>query len=298
MEKDPYFQQFLWPIIAVLSDLGGSATSREVLDILLDQLEIPDDERSVKLKNGVLRVVNQVAWAGIYLRRAGLIERTENGQWTLTKQGWMINPSKETLESAYELTSRFGISKIDKVLSNRDTLENDHVPQDLMDHLDVDEFSQLELRNLLRSQILAVTPGGFELLCARILTELGLSKLKVVGGAGDRGIDIEGRLRVNPVVSFRVGVQCKLYADGNKIDPRRIREFQGALGPFDRGIYMTSGVFTRQAEEVASAPGYKPIDLVDGERLVEILLDKSLGVKTQIIVDEQFFMPFRNMRNG
>lgn len=118
-------------------------------------------------------------------------------------------------------------------------------------------------------------------------------QLRTVGQAGDRGIDVEGHLRVNPVVSFRVGVQCKLYNDGNKVAPRQIREFQGALGPFDRGIFVTTSVFTQQAEEQATSPGYKPIDLIDGERLVELLQENNLGIKRVTLVDDDFFAPVR-----
>ena len=145
----------------------------------------------------------------------------------------------------------------------------------------------------LRSTIRALSPSGFENLCKRVLTELGLVQLRTVGGAGDRGIDVEGNLRVNAVVSFRVGVQCKSYADGNKVTPRQVREFQGALGPFDRGIFVTTSVFTQQAEEQATSPGYKPIDLIDGERLIELLEEYGLGIKQVTVVNDGFFAPFR-----
>jgi len=141
--------------------------------------------------------------------------------------------------------------------------------------------------------VLALSPSGFEHLCKRLLTELGLVQLRTVGQAGDRGIDVEGHLRVNAVVSFRVGVQCKRYADGNQVPPRQVREFQGALGPFDRGIFMTTSVFTQQAEEQATSPGYKPIDLIDGERLVELLIEYRLGIKEVTVVDHEFFAPFQ-----
>jgi restriction system protein len=127
-----------------------------------------------------------------------------------------------------------------------------------------------------------------------LLTELGLVQLRTVGQSGDRGIDVEGHLRVSSVISFRVGVQCKLYADGNKVTPRQIRELQGALGPFDRGIFMTTSVFTQQAEEQASSPGYKPIDLIDGERLLELLQEHQLGVAQVTVVDHSFFAPFKS----
>ncbi len=42
---------------------------------------------------------------------------------------------------------------------------------------------------------------------------------------------------------------------------------------------MTTSVFTQQAEEQATSPGYKPIDLIDGERLVQLLQEYDLGIK-------------------
>ena len=55
---------------------------------------------------------------------------------------------------------------------------------------------------------------------------------------------------------------------------------------------MTTSVFTPQAEEQASSPGYKPIDLIDGERLIEILQQLQLGTKVVTVVDDDFFAPF------
>ena len=51
-------------------------------------------------------------------------------------------------------------------------------------------------------------------------------------------------------------------------------------------------MFTRQAEEQAWAPGYKPIDLIDGEQLLALLIDKGLGIRITTIVDEAFFGNF------
>ena len=48
---------------------------------------------------------------------------------------------------------------------------------------------------------------------------------------------------------------------------------------------MTTSVFTQQAEDQAGAAGYKPIDLIDGERLVELLIEHHLGIKDVTIVD-------------
>ena len=52
------------------------------------------------------------------------------------------------------------------------------------------------------------------------------------------------------------------------------------MGRTDKGIFITTGRFTSDAKKEASRDGAPPMDLIDGERLCEILKDLELGVKT------------------
>jgi restriction system protein len=277
-------------MIAVLRDVGGAAEPREVVDLVLDHLDVPDDERAERTSSGTLRVNNQVHWARNYLVWAGLLDGSQRGRWQLSPDGWSLPLEAQTQESAYDLFKRVRAERSGEWGQSIPEEQGDiEEPPEPVDDL---ESAEVVLANEVRTTVLALSPAGFENLCKRLLTELGLTQLRVVGQAGDRGVDIEGHLRVNPVVSFRVGVQCKRYAEDNQVTPRLVREFQGALGPFDRGIFMTTSVFTQQAEEQATAPGYKPIDLIDGERLVQLLIERRLGIKTVTVVDSDFFTPF------
>ena len=219
-----------------------------------------------------------------------LAGRSQRGRWKLSEEGWGLDLKGQTAGSAYELFK--------KVRHEHSGIWGQSLPDDSTDPeqpsgpISESDAEDVALASDLRSTVSRLTPTGFEHLCKRLLTELGLEQLRTVGRAGDRGIDVEGNLRINSVVSFRVGLQCKLYAESNQVTPRQIREFQGALGPFDRGIFVTTSVFTKQAEERATSAGYKPIDLIDGERLIELLISHSLGVKTATIVDHSFFAPF------
>lgn len=291
MSAGPRFIRFLWPVIRALRELGGSAKPREVVDLVVDMLEISDDERAERTKSGSLRVDNQVHWARNYLVWDGLLDGSQRGRWALSNAGWAVVLDDETAETAYDLFKRVRAAHSDEWgQSSTDESPDPELPPQPVDD---EESGEVSLAGDLRSTVLGLSPAGFENLCKRLLTELGLVQLRTVGQAGDRGIDVEGHLRVNSIVSFRVGVQCKRYADGNQITPRQIREFQGALGPFDRGIFMTTSVFTHQAEDQATSPGYKPIDVIDGERLVELLLEYRLGIRQTTIIDHEFFSPFR-----
>ncbi len=293
MAAGPKFVRFFWPVLASVRELGGSARPSEVVDLALDKIEMGDDERAERTKSGSLRVDNQIHWARNYLVWAGLLDGSTRGAWRLTTAGWNLNLEAQDHAAAHELFKRVRRDKKDEWAQNRPQSDDDDLSEDSeVEALSQEESEEFVLTGALRTTLQGMSPAGFENLCKRLLTDLGLVQLRTVGQAGDRGIDVEGHLRVSAVVSFRVGVQCKLYADGNKVVPRQIREFQGALGPFDRGIFVTTSVFTPQAEEQATSPGYKPIDLIDGERLIELLQEHHLGIRQVTVVDDAFFAPF------
>jgi restriction system protein len=298
MKKGPKFIRFFSPVIEALREVGGEAAPREIVDRATELVGVSDDELAERTKSGVLRVENQVHWARNYLVWAGLLDGSKRGRWALTPEGWKFDLTTFGHDEAHALFKRIRAERSDDWGQSPKEDEQDGPDDDGADSEDPAvpltdaEFGASALLADLRRTVLGLTPSGFENLSKRVLTELGLVQLRTVGQAGDRGIDVEGHLRVNSVITFRVGVQCKLYSDGNKVTPRQIREFQGALGPFDRGIFITTSVFTQQAEEQASSPGYKPIDLIDGERLIELLQDLNLGTKVVTVVDDSFFAPF------
>ena len=71
-----------------------------------------------------------------------------------------------------------------------------------------------------------------------------------------------------------------------------VRDFRGAMaGRADRGLLITTGNFTRDAQKEANRTGVPPIDLVDGNQLVEKLKELELGVHTveRVVIDEDWF---------
>ena len=59
----------------------------------------------------------------------------------------------------------------------------------------------------------------------------------------------------------------------------------------EKGIFITTGTFTRAAREEASNAGKQQIDLIDGAEFVNKLIEYRLGVneKTVYEVDKSFF---------
>jgi restriction system protein len=101
---------------------------------------------------------------------------------------------------------------------------------------------------------------------------------------------------MNGFLSFHILFQCKRYQ--GSVTSGQIRDFRGAMqGRTDKGLFITTGTFTRDAirEAIREAirDGAPPIDLIDGEQLVQRLKELGLGVKITMMesveVDTDWF---------
>lgn len=142
--------------------------------------------------------------------------------------------------------------------------------------------------------LLNLPPAGFERLSQRLLREAGFIQVVVTGRSGDEGIDGYGTLQINPLVSFKVLFQCKRYR--KSVSSPDVRNFRGAMsGRADKGIILTTGTFTADARREATRDGVPPIELIDGEKLVDMLEHLELGLKPVVAyeIDKSFFNEFR-----
>jgi restriction system protein len=115
-----------------------------------------------------------------------------------------------------------------------------------------------------------------------MLRESGFVQVEVTGRSGDGGIDGIGRVTIGGLLSFPILFQCKRYQ--GSVGPSTIRDFRGAMiGRTDRGLVITTGTFTREAKLEATRDGAPPIDLVDGEDLLNKLKELRLGVQVQMV---------------
>lgn len=135
-------------------------------------------------------------------------------------------------------------------------------------------------RETLMATLLEMHPDAFERLCQRVLRESGFIQVEVTGRSGDGGIDGHGIVRLAGLISFPVIFQCKRYR--NTISSSVVRDFRGAMvGRADKGLIITTGSFTRDASLEATRDGAPPIDLIDGEQLIDKLKDLKLGIVTK-----------------
>lgn len=130
----------------------------------------------------------------------------------------------------------------------------------------------------------------FERLCQRVLRESGFEEVKVTRKTNDGGIDGTGKLIINDLISFNIAFQCKRYK-GN-VSSSEIRNFRGSMDTnIEKGIFITTGIFTEEAKKEANSIGKKQIDLVDGEKFIDILIKNKLGVEEMLYykIDQEFY---------
>ena len=133
----------------------------------------------------------------------------------------------------------------------------------------------------------------FERLAQRLLREAGFLTATVTGRSGDGGIDGIGVYRMS-LLSFPVFFQCKRYK--GSVGAGAVRDFRGAMaGRGDKGLLITTGTFTSDAKVEATRDGAPPIDLIDGDRLCDLLKDYEVGVRIaarqieDVTIDHSYF---------
>ena len=282
--KGPEFIRFFRPILELLKDSGGTGTPSEIVDRSLEIAKISESEQQAINKNGQSRVKNQVHWARQYLVWGGYLDSSRRGVWSLTDKGRSADVTKlNPLEVFKSVQTSLAATKQGK--KQDDPSAEVPLPNDieLQDH-------RTRLLELIRS----LSPDGFERLSQRLLRESGFQHVTVTGRAGDGGIDGIGTLQVNPFVSFNVLFQCKRYQ--GTVTPSHVRDFRGAMmGRADKGIIITTGTFTLEAKKEARRDGVPPIELVDGDLLVDMFERLELGLipKRTYDIDERFFDDYR-----
>lgn len=289
--KGPKFVQYFQPVLEGLKDLGSSAKPKEVYSWIAEHHDIPQAEIEGTTKGGQSKFENKVGWARFYLAKAGLIDTEQRGVWVLTERG---RATSLTHDEAFRLFKRIhkGFQNAEKSEGKSEAkspIENeDASAPDEKEYLNQDEIQE-RLVQLLKS----TSDKGFEELCARLLRHIGFENVKVTGQAGDQGIDGEGYLLINRFVRTKVMFQCKRYE--GTVGPDKIREFRGAIqGRAERGIFLTTGTFTKGAREAAAQDNATAIELVDIDRLLELLIEERLGVRETkaLTIEPDFFVAY------
>ena len=278
--KVPQYHELMWPALMALKELGGSATVQEMYERVVEAEHFTEEQQAIATKDGRMSEIQyRLHWARTHLKGIGAIANSARGVWAITDKGKMITPEQmeaETKAWRAEIQLRNKLKRAEEPGSEEPSGETPELWKDA-----------------LIARLLQIPPDGFERLAQRLLREAGFVNVTVTGKSGDGGIDGVGTYRIS-LVSFPIYFQCKRYK--GVVTPGAVRDFRGAMaGRGEKGLLITTGSFTRDAQAEASRDGAPPVELIDGDRLCDLLREYGLGVDVRqrieedVIVNPEFF---------
>ena len=265
-EKDIEF-----PLLQEIEAAGGQGRPSELYDKVarhFPQLTSADQEVR-HLRSGLLIWANRVAWARQHLVNKGELDASVHGIWKITDKGrarlGVVPPPPPP-------PPPFPASTIGELLDRE----------------------RQQVRTQLHELLMNLHPQQFEEFAAKLLESLGFTDVEVTKFVGDGGIDGYGNLEMG-VVKVRAAFQVKRWR--NNVPPAEINQFRGAIqGEYDQGIFITTSDFSDEAKRVSSRRGVVPIVLINGDRILNIMLEKGLGVRQEPLavakIDDEFFTAF------
>jgi restriction system protein len=266
MTEFPKREFFFKPVLQAIQQLGGSGSNEEINDKVIELLKIPDDLLAIQHKNTSQTTFEyEMAWVRTMLKNQGVLENSQRGVWSINT------------DSEWGSVNVIWDKKLEKQVTE-EVFEEENWKE-----------------KVLKVIVDTLSPSAFERLVQRLLREKGFSQVEVTGRSGDGGIDGRGIAKINGILSFHIIFQCKRYK--GKVSSNEIRDFRGSMvGRTDKGLFITTGSFTRDAILEATRDGAPTIDLMDGEKLAEKLKELGLGLKVElkeiVRIDEDWFRNF------
>lgn len=147
-------------------------------------------------------------------------------------------------------------------------------PKGLAD--EIEEHNDHVRGELLR-YIRRMPPAEFESLIGRLLAKIGFDSVEVTPHSGDGGIDVRGILVVGGVVATRMAVQAKRWK--HNVQAPVVQQVRGSLGPHEHGLIITTSDFSEGAKQEATKAIATPIALMNGEELVNLLIEHNIEVR-------------------
>lgn len=270
--KIPTFDSMMNPLLKAIHELGGSGTISEIDGKTIEILNLSEEVQNIPHnpeKSNRSEVEYRLAWTKTYLKKYGLLDNSSKGVWSIISENnklIQVDP-KDIIKFVRDQNKK---NKID--------IENEIDEIKIEDEYDWKD----ELLEILKN----IKSDAFERLTKRLLREAGFEQVEVTGRTGDEGIDGKGIVKINGIMSFHIYFQCKRYK--GTVGSKEIRDFRGAMvGRADKGIFLTTGSFTKDAIKESIRDGAPPIDLIDGDQFAIMLKDLNVGISIKEKIVEE-----------
>ncbi len=271
------------PVLRVTLN-GAEHATTELREKIAEALKLTPQDLEVKIPSGTQRLfVNRVAWAIVYLTRAGALKKTKRGVYQITDRGKDLlqkHPQNMNVHTLDEFPEFVAFHKGDASQASKleVKIESTQTPEEQL------AAAYQVLRDALANDVLEsvkkAPPTFFETLVVDLLVAMGYGGSisdagKAVGRSGDGGID--GTIKEDKLGLDVIYIQAKRWKDvvGRPV----VQTFAGSLDGVKarKGVLITTSTFTQDAlgyvEKIE-----KKIVLIDGKQLADLMIEYNIGV--------------------
>lgn len=312
----PSYEAFMLPMLKRVS--SGVSELKELVPLLSDDLGLSVEDKEMQLSSGKATIAySRVAWAGTYLVQSGLLSRPRRGHFAITSRGTEVVNNQNAalnkeflmqfeefrafLERSKEISGELKLDSQEPKQDNRIPVETARSPIEMIDSAVVKINSALKSEVLAR--IRASDPKVFEKLIIELLLAMGYGASgggTHVGKPNDEGID--GIISEDALGLDQVYLQAKRFQESNSVGIKDVQAFIGALvgRGVQKGVFITTSKFSKQALEFSAKSVQHRLILVDGERLSELILKYNVGIRVDRLIeikriDDDFFFELESL---
>lgn len=285
------------PILQILQENGGEA-DRTTIDALIPEYTnfSSDDLMQTKVSKKTNKEYRPYLFARNFalknLALAGILTYSRNEPVKLTRKGLDINIDSFSSDDVYKLSMSYWKKK-QKERERQDAIKSELFDDD-KDEPEIIINDDDNWREDILDGIKQLSPKKFEDFCRGLLNRMGfeMDSFKGVQTSHDFGIDGFGySVDSQSLRTTRVAIQCKRY-DGHPVGSADINSLRGSIDTnrADYGIFITTSYFSNEAKK-SSRIGSTPITLIDGDRLVNLMIEYEYKLKpvTTYVIDEIYF---------
>ena len=297
----PTYRELIYPTLRAVASLGGSAQGAEITDALIELLKVTPEQLAVTYDGRPKSVlIDRMDWARSYAKLAGALDSPRRGLFILSNLG-------KHILSLPEEEGRAQVAQLDRdVRAARrhrgsaaysgepvEPDEGDRRGQSIgASERDAEAAEDGAWKEALLARLHRLSPAGFEEFTLYLLRTFGI-ELTRVGGVGDEGIDGIGLAPISAVLSSRVAVQAKRYDPTATVGREIVALFQrdAAAAGAERAVLVTLARFSPAARKAATVTT-PTVDLIDGDKLCDLVRDQQIGLRIVTQVDEGWFDRF------
>lgn len=297
-------------VLEAMSD-GAVHHWRVCLPYITDRIKLTPEELQQMLPKANRTVLaDRIQWAITFVRQAGLLESPKRGYNSITAEGRrVVNDRSIVLNDdymmRYESFVRFkkgGKNSSESASSHSTFVPEVHsgTPEERMN----DAFAEINraLETDILDEILANKDFKFfERLVVDLVMAMGYGSDEenagvVTNPTNDGGVD--GIVSEDKLGFNKIYIQAKCWDKGNTVSSPEIQKFVGALAGMgaNKGLFITTSQYSKQAIEYAKSQHIAKVVLVDGARLAKLMIEHGVGVSpvSQYVIkriDSDYFNP-------